>query len=174
MNQEVATSNTTAPIPSGNELDERKKGGIPSYKIKNHLAVWIEDGDYAFICDQDDEDTVKKVRLTELAAVLKRPGMEVIFYDAEPTLKLLLAKNIPIPTTFHCAHTQVILGLGQAYRFHKLDAIYDAVYGEGKPTTGEARAFALWWVAGEYLADPEVQGTYLLKISEIRKKLEVK
>lgn len=36
------------------------------------------------------------------------------------------------------------------------------------------RAFALWWLHGEYLAEPEVHGTYMLKISEIKKKMAPK
>jgi len=177
MNQEVAISaqaNKSTPTTSvPDETDVRLKGGVPSHKIKNHLAVWIEE-DHAFICDEDEESTVKKIPLAELAAVFKRPGMDVIFYDAEPTTKLLQAKGIPVPTNIHCAHSQVILGLGHQFKFHKLDACFDAVYGEGKPTTGEARAFALWWLHGEYLAEPEVHGTYMLKISEIKKKMAPK
>jgi hypothetical protein len=168
----IDTAKNAAPV-SPESPEDRKKGDVPSYKIKNHLAIWIE-GDQAFVLDQDKESSVKKIPIAELAAVFKRPGMDFIFYDAEPTLKLLATRNIAVPGTFHCAHTQVILALGHQYKFHKIDSLYEAVYDEGRPTTPEARAFALWWLHGEYLTDPEVHGSYILKIEEIKKKSQPK
>lgn len=154
---------------------EFKKGSKFAKQIKNEVGVY-QSGERFFVCDSSELTSSRQIELKDLGEMFANQKLEFIFWQAEQTLRYTASKGLSIPSKFFCAYLETCLWTNYRTKHYDLSAAFSYCWpDEDVPSTDLARAWAVWWLHSDEISEVRnAESTYMLKLSEIKKKLLLK